>query len=92
VRRCAESLRHGHYVLEQATNAYRIQGENQWRGYQPPPPPPLPGTWGNSAPMATPAGDSGRGRDLPAGTGEVIQIAASGKVAFRAAKELKQAV
>jgi hypothetical protein len=59
VRRCAESRRDGRFVLEQQTNAYQIQTETQWRGYRPPQPPPAPmaGTWGDPAPVATPAGD-----------------------------------
>ena len=53
VRRCAESWRDGRFVLEQETNAYAVLPPTQWRGYRPPqePPAPLPGTWGDPAPM-----------------------------------------
>jgi hypothetical protein len=53
VRRCAESWRDGRFVLEQASNAYAVLPDTQWRGYRPPqePPAPLPGTWGDPPPM-----------------------------------------
>ena len=31
VRRCAERWAHGHFVLEQETNAYAVLPETQWR-------------------------------------------------------------
>ena len=54
LRRCAESMRDGRYVLEQETNAYAVLPSSQWRGYVPPPeaPPPAPGTWGDHPPLA----------------------------------------
>ncbi len=55
VRRCAESWRDGHFVLEQQTNGYAVLPDSQWRGYrppaEPPAPAPAPGTWGEPAPM-----------------------------------------
>jgi Helix-turn-helix domain len=53
VRRCAESWQDGRFVLEQATNAYAVLPESQWRGYRPPaePPSPAAGTWGDPPPM-----------------------------------------
>jgi len=56
VRRCAESWRDGHFVLEQETNAYAVLPESQWRGYRPPPEPPAapwPDTWGATPPTAS---------------------------------------
>jgi hypothetical protein len=55
LRRCAESMRDGRYVLEQETNAYAVLPASQWRGYREPPeaPPPAPGTWGAPPPMPT---------------------------------------
>jgi hypothetical protein len=53
VRRCAESWRDGHFVLEQQSNAYAVLPDSQWRGgYRPPQglPAPAPGTWGEAAP------------------------------------------
>jgi hypothetical protein len=49
VRRCAESMRDGRFVLEQETNAYAVLPSSQWRGYSEPPeaPSPAPGTWGD---------------------------------------------
>jgi hypothetical protein len=78
VRRCAESVRDGRYIREQQTNAYQIQTEAQWLGYRPPPPPPAPtaGTWGDPAPMATPAGDlSATATFLGAETGNPLSAA-----------------
>jgi hypothetical protein len=53
VRRCAESMRDGRYVLEQETNAYAVLPSSQWRGYREPPeaPPPAAGTWGDHPPL-----------------------------------------
>jgi hypothetical protein len=53
LRRCAESMRDGRYVLEQDTNAYAVLPSSQWRGYREPPeaPPPAPGTWGDHPPL-----------------------------------------
>ena len=53
VRRCAESMRDGRFVLEQETNAYAVLPDSQWRGYRPPaePPAPAPGTWGDHPPL-----------------------------------------
>ncbi len=53
VRRCAESMRGGRFVLEQETNAYAVLPSSQWRGYSEPPeaPPPAPGTWGDHPPL-----------------------------------------
>ena len=53
VRRCAESMRDGRYVLEQETNAYAVLPASQWRGYREPPdaPPPAAGTWGDHPPL-----------------------------------------
>jgi hypothetical protein len=46
VRRCAESWSDGRFVLEQATNAYVVLSESQWRGYRPPAEPPAPSLLG----------------------------------------------
>ena len=53
VRRCAESMRDGRFVLEQETNAYAVLPASQWRGYREPPeaPPPAAGTWGDHPPL-----------------------------------------
>ena len=53
VRRCAESIRDGRFVLEQETNAYAVLPSSQWRGYKEPPepPPPAAGTWGDHPPL-----------------------------------------
>lgn len=52
-RRCAVSWADGRSLLKQQTNAYAVRPESEWEGYVPPPeaPKPLPGTWGNPAPM-----------------------------------------
>jgi hypothetical protein len=53
VRRCAESVRDGRFVLEQETNAYAVLPSSQWRGYREPPEAPAPaaGTWGDHPPL-----------------------------------------
>jgi hypothetical protein len=53
LRRCAETIRDGRFVLEQETNAYAVLPPSQWRGYKEPPEPqpPAPGTWGDHPPL-----------------------------------------
>jgi hypothetical protein len=53
VRRCAEGMKDGRFVLEQETNAYAVLPPSHWRGYKEPPEPPapMPGTWGDHPPL-----------------------------------------
>ena len=53
MRRCAETMQDGRFVLEQETNAYAVLPPSQWRGYKEPPEPqpPAPGTWGDHPPL-----------------------------------------
>jgi hypothetical protein len=68
VRRCAETWQDGRFVLEQQTNAYAVLPESQWRGYRAPqePPGPLPGTWGEPAPMLSAVAQAALEGDLAA--------------------------
>ena len=54
VRRCGGELRDGRFVLTQERNAYAVQPEGRWQGYQPAPvrpEAPEPGTWGAHPPL-----------------------------------------
>jgi hypothetical protein len=68
VRRCAERWADGRFVLEQETNAYGLLPESQWRGYRAPQeaPAPLPGTWGEPAPMLSAVAQAALEGDLAA--------------------------
>jgi hypothetical protein len=84
VRRCAESWQDGRFVLEQATNAYGLLPESQWRGYRAPqePPGPAPGTWGDPPPMLSALAQAALEADL---AGKVAVLASDPKDGLAAA-------
>lgn len=58
LRRCTGNMEDGRYQLVQDTNAYAVQPQGFWQGFQgaPVPPPPDPASWGATPPLPSPLG------------------------------------
>jgi hypothetical protein len=79
VRRCAERWCDGRFVLEQASNAYAVLPDTQWRGYRAPQEPPAPasGTWGDPPPMPSVLAQAALGGREGGDLRSVVQILAA---------------
>jgi alkylated DNA nucleotide flippase Atl1 len=76
VRRCVAEIRDGRFTLAQERNAYAVQGEGGWQGYQPPmeaPQGPQTGTWGDHPPLLS--GLSQAAQDQRAGLSSATVLA-----------------